>query len=57
MANKTLGLRKALYQYLLDNSLREPAVLQRLRKATENEEMAEMRSAPEQGQFMAMPSM
>jgi len=30
-------------------------VLQRLRKATENEEMTEMRSAAEQGQFMAMP--
>ncbi len=54
MANKTLGLDESLYRYVLDTSLREPVVLQRLRKATESEDMAEMRSAPEQGQFMAL---
>ncbi len=54
MANRTLGLSDALYRYLLDTSLREPEILQRLRAATEKEEMAEMRSAPEQGQLMAL---
>jgi len=54
MANKSLNLSEALYDYLLDMSLREPEVLGRLRAATEKEELAEMRSAPEQGQFMAM---
>jgi len=34
--------------------LKEPDVLQQLRKATEKEGMSVMRSAPEQGQFMAM---
>ncbi len=54
MANKTLGLDARLYDYLLGLGLREPPVLARLREATEREEMAVMRSAPEQGQFMAM---
>lgn len=54
MANKTLNLTESLYDYLLDASLREPEVLKRLRVATEAEEFSEMRSAPEQGQFMAM---
>ncbi|MFQ5582584.1 MAG: O-methyltransferase [Mariprofundaceae bacterium] len=54
MANKTLNLTESLYGYLLDASLREPEVLQRLRVATEAEELSEMCSAPEQGQFMAM---
>ncbi|MDQ7011872.1 MAG: methyltransferase, partial [Mariprofundaceae bacterium] len=54
MANKTLNLTEALYDYLLEVSLREPEVLKRLRAATEKEELSEMRSAPEQGQFMAL---
>lgn len=54
MANKTLGLDPQLYDYLLEVGVREPDVLARLREATEKEELAEMRSAPEQGQFMAM---
>jgi predicted O-methyltransferase YrrM len=54
MANKTLDLDEDLYAYLHRVSLREPAVLRQLREATEQEEHAAMRSAPEQGQFMAM---
>jgi len=54
MANKTLNLDKALYEYVLDIGLREPEVLRQLRAATEAEDMSVMRSAPEQGQFMAM---
>jgi predicted O-methyltransferase YrrM len=54
MANRTLSLNDALYAYLHRVSLREPKVLRKLREATEQEEHANMRSAPEQGQFMAM---
>jgi len=54
MANKTINLNTQLYDYVLDVGLREPAVLQHLREATEKEDMSVMRSAPEQGQFMAM---
>ena len=54
MANKTLNLDENLYAYLHRVSLREPKVLRKLREATEKEEQANMRSAPEQGQFMAM---
>lgn len=54
MANKTLNMSDELYDYLQKVSLREPEVLKKLRDATENEELSNMRSAPEQGQFMAM---
>ncbi|RME59151.1 MAG: methyltransferase, partial [Caldilineae bacterium] len=54
MANSTLGLDQRVYDYLLSYGLREPAVLAELRRATEAEELSEMRSAPEQGQFMAL---
>ncbi|MDX8406861.1 MAG: class I SAM-dependent methyltransferase [Mariprofundaceae bacterium] len=54
MANKTLGLDARLYEYVLNVGLREPEVLAELRQATEKEELSVMRSAPEQGQFMAM---
>ncbi|MDQ6969316.1 MAG: class I SAM-dependent methyltransferase [Mariprofundus sp.] len=54
MANRSIGLSEPLYAYLLENGLREPAVLQGLRQATESEDMSIMRSAPEQGQLMAM---
>ncbi len=54
MANRSNGLNEELYDYLLSMGLREPDVLQRLRLATEKEKLSIMRSAPEQGQFMAM---
>jgi Predicted O-methyltransferase len=54
MANRSLPLDDALYSYLLRVGVREPDVLARLRRASDREEMAIMRSAPEQGQFMAM---
>ena len=54
MANKTLDLNVDLYQYLLRVGVREPQVLMALREATEQEEMSVMRSAPEQGQFIAL---
>jgi len=54
MANKTLALDERLYDYVLNVGVRESEVLQELRQATEKEELSIMRSAPEQGQFMAM---
>jgi len=54
MANQTLDLSDELYHYLLSVGVREPEVLMELREATEAEEQSAMRSAPEQGQFMAL---
>jgi len=54
MANRSIGLNADLYDYLLDYGLIEPEILQQLRSATEKEELSVMRSAPEQGQFMAL---
>ncbi|GAV21014.1 putative O-methyltransferase/MSMEI_4947 [Mariprofundus micogutta] len=54
MSNRSIGLSEPLYEYLLKHSLRESEVLQQLRQATEHETLSEMRSAPEQGQFMAL---
>ena len=54
MANQSIVLDDKLYAYMLDMGLREPDILQKLRCATASETMAVMRSAPEQGQFMAM---
>lgn len=53
MSNKTLPLDENLYGYLLSHSLREPEILQRLRKLTRKLPEANMQIAPEQGQFMA----
>ena len=54
MANQSIGVNGALYDYLLSHGLREPDILQQLRAATEKEALSVMRSAPEQGQFMAL---
>ena len=54
MANQSIGLNADLYHYLLTHGLREPEILQQLRMATEKEELSVMRSAPEQGQFLAL---
>ncbi len=54
VSNRTLPLNAALCDYLLAVSLREPEILVRLRAATALDPMANMQSAPEQGQFMAL---
>ena len=54
MSRQTLTLDERLYRYLLDESLREPDVLRRLREETASHPQAEMQIAPEQGQFMAL---
>ncbi len=52
MSRQTLAITDALHQYLLNNTLREPAVFRELREETDRLENAEMQIAPEQGQFM-----
>lgn len=52
MSNKSLGLSEPLAAYLAQVSLREPALLARLREETARDPMARMQIAPEQGQFM-----
>jgi predicted O-methyltransferase YrrM len=54
MSNKTITLTPAIYRYLLDVSLREPEVLQRLRAHTAGIPYATMQIAPEQGQLLAL---
>ncbi|WP_137820854.1 O-methyltransferase [Pseudomonas sp. D(2018)] len=54
MTNRTLNLDDALYGYLLDVSLRDTPLLQRLRAETAVMPMARWQIAPEQGQFMAL---
>ena len=53
MTKKTLNLTDNLYQYLLDNSLRETELQKKLRQHTAGLEWSQMQIAPEQGQFMA----
>jgi predicted O-methyltransferase YrrM len=55
MANSFLGLDERIEDYLVNNSLREPEVLRRLREETiAGNPHAEMAVAPIQGQFMAL---
>jgi predicted O-methyltransferase YrrM len=54
MTNRTLALDDDLYRYLLDVSLRETPLLQRLREETSALPTARWQIAPEQGQFMAL---
>jgi caffeoyl-CoA O-methyltransferase len=54
MSNKSIGLTDQVYDYLLRNSLREPAILRELREETAADPLANMQIAPEQGQFMAL---
>ena len=54
MTRRTLNLDDALYDYLLDHSLREHPALSALREATRAHPRAGMQISPDQGQFMAL---
>lgn len=54
MEKGKLSLVENMYEYVLDNSLRESDVLNRLRLETEKDSSAIMQIPPEQGQFMAL---
>lgn len=55
MSNQFLALSELIYAYIMNNSLREPDVLRRLREETEaNNPMAIMAISPVQGQFMML---
>ena len=54
MANRSITIDDALYDYLLKVSLREPPLLARLREETAALPESGMQIGPEQGQFMAL---
>lgn len=54
MSNRTIQVDNDLYDYILKVSLREPAVLRRLREETARLPQHNMQISPEQGQFMQM---
>lgn len=53
MSNRTIAMDDRVYEYFLSQSLREPAVLRRLREETAKTPYPNMQIAPEQGQFMS----
>lgn len=54
MSNRRLQVTDDVYRYLIEHSVREPAVLTRLRAATVDIPYAQMQIGPEQGQFMGL---
>lgn len=55
MTNKTIQLSDNLYTYLLEHSVNEHAVLQKIRLDNSRDHLTSiMQIAPEQGQFMAL---
>lgn len=54
MSNKTFTLSDSLYRYLVENSVREPEILRKLREETAGDPMSRMQIGPEQGQFMQL---
>ncbi|HEY5101795.1 MAG TPA: class I SAM-dependent methyltransferase [Steroidobacteraceae bacterium] len=54
MSGRTIAVDDTLYEYILAHSIREPAILTRLRAATRALPDANMQISPEQGQFMAL---
>jgi predicted O-methyltransferase YrrM len=51
---KTIPVTDAIWQYLIDATVREPAVLGKLRDETSRMPSGGMQISPEQGQFMAL---
>ncbi|HWZ88582.1 MAG TPA: class I SAM-dependent methyltransferase, partial [Polyangiaceae bacterium] len=51
---KTIPVTDAIWQYLMDATVREPAILGKLRDETSRMPSGGMQISPEQGQFMAL---
>lgn len=54
MLNKTVAVNDAIYDYLINNSLREPEVLVQLRQANVHQPRADFQIPPEEGQFLQL---
>jgi len=54
MSSRTIQVTEPIHEYLLSVSLREPAILSKLREETAPLEAAGMQISPEQGQFMRL---
>jgi predicted O-methyltransferase YrrM len=54
MSDTTLNLTPPLYSYLQEFSLREPAVLKKLREENQKSPNGHMQISPEQGQFLRL---
>jgi len=54
MANKSISVTDPLYDYMLENWLREPELLRRLREETAKMPNAGMQISPDQGQLMGV---
>ena len=54
MSKATTGLDPALYDYILDTTLREPDILTRLRRETDSHPRAGMQVSPDQGQLLGL---
>ncbi|WP_394179491.1 O-methyltransferase [Marinomonas posidonica] len=52
--NRTVKVDDRLYDYLIDHSVREPQVLEDLRRETAQYHMARMALSPEVGQFLTL---
>ncbi len=54
MSSRNAYIEESIYNYLLENSLRESPVLKKLREETQKMPLGSMQISPDQGQLMAM---
>ena len=54
MSSRNAFIEESIYNYLLENSLRESPVLKKLREETQKMPLGRMQISPDQGQLMAM---
>ena len=54
MSSRNAYIADEIYGYILDNSLREPPILEKLRRQTQEMPEGMMQISPDQGQFMAL---
>ena len=54
MSSRNAFIEESIYNYLLENSLRELPILKKLREETQKMPLGRMQISPDQGQLMAM---